>query len=157
AGQTDFNREWTNIAFHQNHALAYFGSRMSSSIGNNTWSRIRQINLFLDEVDQHGLPEEVRDKLKGQMYFWRAWQYFDLLRLYGGVPIVLTAQNPVATDGSDLEIPRSSSSETLEQILADLDQAMALLPGNWEGRSEEHTSELQSRENLVCRLLLEKK
>src|SRR5436309_4141664 len=30
---------------------------------------------------------------------------------------------------------------------------------NWlyEIRSEEHTSELQSRENLVCRLLLEKK
>src|SRR5436309_9187436 len=26
-----------------------------------------------------------------------------------------------------------------------------------ESRSEEHTSELQSRENLVCRLLLEKK
>src|SRR5690606_41885101 len=38
------------------------------------------------------------------------------------------------------------------------------LPGGWydgmpwpEIRSEEHTSELQSRENLVCRLLLEKK
>src|SRR5690606_39554561 len=29
--------------------------------------------------------------------------------------------------------------------------------GAWEWRSEEHTSELQSRENLVCRLLLEKK
>src|SRR2546427_4039511 len=27
----------------------------------------------------------------------------------------------------------------------------------WEGRSEEHTSELQSQSNLVCRLLLEKK
>src|SRR5690606_41706727 len=27
----------------------------------------------------------------------------------------------------------------------------------WRRRSEEHTSELQSRENLVCRLLLEKK
>src|SRR5690606_40531132 len=27
----------------------------------------------------------------------------------------------------------------------------------WTRRSEEHTSELQSRENLVCRLLLEKK
>src|SRR5690606_39603234 len=27
----------------------------------------------------------------------------------------------------------------------------------WPSRSEEHTSELQSRENLVCRLLLEKK
>src|SRR6266511_6438951 len=29
--------------------------------------------------------------------------------------------------------------------------------GRRDGRSEEHTSELQSRENLVCRLLLEKK
>src|SRR5436309_8697351 len=29
--------------------------------------------------------------------------------------------------------------------------------GGAQGRSEEHTSELQSRENLVCRLLLEKK
>src|SRR5690606_41402951 len=29
--------------------------------------------------------------------------------------------------------------------------------GDLAGRSEEHTSELQSRENLVCRLLLEKK
>src|SRR5207302_10576591 len=35
----------------------------------------------------------------------------------------------------------------------------AVTPYNltWLRRSEEHTSELQSRENLVCRLLLEKK
>src|SRR5436309_7687553 len=32
-----------------------------------------------------------------------------------------------------------------------------LLPRLRASRSEEHTSELQSRENLVCRLLLEKK
>src|SRR2546422_6860484 len=33
----------------------------------------------------------------------------------------------------------------------------AARPGMWEYRSEEHTSELQSRLHLVCRLLLEKK
>src|SRR6266511_5748549 len=33
----------------------------------------------------------------------------------------------------------------------------ALWGSCWPGRSEEHTSELQSRENRVCRLLLEKK
>src|SRR5450830_2055557 len=32
-----------------------------------------------------------------------------------------------------------------------------LAPAAWRGRSEEHTSELQSRFDLVCRLLLEKK
>src|SRR3989440_4758511 len=37
--------------------------------------------------------------------------------------------------------------------------AAAALPGDadWRWRSEEHTSELQSRSDLVCRLLLEKK
>src|SRR5690606_41730469 len=37
------------------------------------------------------------------------------------------------------------------------DGAAPLSVGDPGGRSEEHTSELQSRENLVCRLLLEKK
>src|SRR5436309_7914842 len=37
-----------------------------------------------------------------------------------------------------------------------IDHVLGLMrPSTW--RSEEHTSELQSRENLVCRLLLEKK
>src|SRR5690606_41106876 len=42
-----------------------------------------------------------------------------------------------------------------------IQQAYEVRPGNTQHvgrlRSEEHTSELQSRENLVCRLLLEKK
>src|SRR5207302_10552790 len=42
--------------------------------------------------------------------------------------------------------------------LADLEQRIAAHLGFGRAfRSEEHTSELQSRENLVCRLLLEKK
>src|SRR5690606_40574755 len=36
-------------------------------------------------------------------------------------------------------------------------RSLALVMDDHYGRSEEHTSELQSRENLVCRLLLEKK
>src|SRR5690606_41760285 len=38
-----------------------------------------------------------------------------------------------------------------------LDQRPLQVGGELQTRSEEHTSELQSRENLVCRLLLEKK
>src|SRR3989442_8320062 len=38
-----------------------------------------------------------------------------------------------------------------------LDQAHRKVPRSLRGRSEEHTSELQSRPHLVCRLLLEKK
>ena len=40
-------------------------------------------------------------------------------------------------------------------VSSEKDGSMAM--GRIHARSEEHTSELQSRRNLVCRLLLEKK
>src|SRR5688572_31145680 len=46
------------------------------------------------------------------------------------------------------------------QVLAKEIQRKILIPGDrqlLQNRSEEHTSELQSQSNLVCRLLLEKK
>src|SRR5690606_16990393 len=43
------------------------------------------------------------------------------------------------------------------EFLAESDSTLVVLSGDVPMRSEEHTSELQSRENLVCRLLLEKK
>src|SRR5690606_40397583 len=44
----------------------------------------------------------------------------------------------------------------LEDVLPTLTSPLAATD-EWKQRSEEHTSELQSREKLVCRLLLEKK
>src|SRR5690606_40093282 len=45
----------------------------------------------------------------------------------------------------------------LPQISNSINKAKGWFTKSMEKRSEEHTSELQSRENLVCRLLLEKK
>src|SRR5690606_40775005 len=56
--------------------------------------------------------------------------------------------------------PPGSSPDTLGRMVAEpLAQKLGqpIVVENKPGRSEEHTSELQSRENLVCRLLLEKK
>src|SRR3712207_8054135 len=55
--------------------------------------------------------------------------------------------------GADLEAQRAPRA----RLLGELDQPVdrRLLAGG--DRSEEHTSELQSRQYLVCRLLLEKK
>lgn len=134
AGQTDWNREWASISITQNHANQYFGQRMTASIANNVWTRLKQINVFIDQIEKHGLAKEVTDPLLGQMYFWRAWQYFELLKLYGGVPIVLAPQNPILIDGDKSnEIPRSTSAQTVDAIVADLDKAIELLPGKWTG------------------------
>src|SRR5690606_41601769 len=56
----------------------------------------------------------------------------------------------------DVQMPGMDGLKTTEAIRAwETEQSRAQTP--IVARSEEHTSELQSRENLVCRLLLEKK
>lgn len=114
------------------NCLNYIGSAMTAGINNNSYTRLRQINLFLDNIDQYGMADADKNPLKGQMYFWRAWQYFDLVRLYGGVPLVLTAQSSITDDIETTKIPRSSTSACIEQIIADLDMAKSLLPGKWD-------------------------
>src|SRR5699024_12217639 len=54
-------------------------------------------------------------------------------------------------DTSSLGIKRVSEEGTKRLVRSAIDYAIET------GRSEEHTSELQSRFDLVCRLLLEKK
>lgn len=131
-GQSAVNKPYAQVSFNQDHALEYFGDKMGTSLRNNTWTRMRQINVFLAEIDKHGLPEDTRRELKGQLYFWRAWQYFELVKLYGGVPLVLEPQNPIISGSDEIEIPRSSTADCIDQIVADLDQAIDMLPGKWE-------------------------
>src|SRR2546427_5777658 len=65
----------------------------------------------------------------------------------------------VTAGGADMtadRVPRDAElAEELEGPATDL--AADVEPGRTSARSEEHTSELQSQSNLVCRLLLEKK
>src|SRR5688572_7724154 len=130
-GETNWNKPWAQISYTNAHALPYFGTRMSTSLANNTWTRMKQINIFLTEVDKYGLPEDTKKALKGQLYFWRAYQYFDLVRLYGGVPLVLQPYDPITSSGTESQVPRSKTSECIEQIVADLDMAVSMLPGQW--------------------------
>lgn len=130
AGEVDLNKEYAGVDATQDHALRAIGEPSTTSYRNNVWTRIRKINLYLDQVDKFsGLEEDFKDQIKGQLYFWRGWQYFELVKLYGGVPLVLTAQDPVIAEGegSDIQVPRSKTSETFEQIVADLDMAHDLL------------------------------
>src|SRR5688572_32682311 len=50
-----------------------------------------------------------------------------------------------------------NNGNSLQQVAAGSTPTIAVVDGLGNPRSEEHTSELQSQSNLVCRLLLEKK
>src|SRR5690349_23085363 len=70
---------------------------------------------------------------------------------YGDLSVERRALAPLGVDLSE------SAGRTEEEIIAASEGAEVILCGGAPKRSEEHTSELQSRRDLVCRLLLEKK
>jgi hypothetical protein len=89
-----------------------------------SYTNIRTINMFLDNRDKFTaqLPEKDKQDYTGQMLVLRAWLYFDMVRVYGGVPLILHAQRA----DEKLATPRSKTSECIEQIIKDIDEAIAI-------------------------------
>src|SRR5690554_7654955 len=93
-----------------------------------------------------------------------AINYFGVTEFVEGlVPTLANSSAPRVVVVSSMASLQPNSAELVDALLAD-DEAKALeiggaleAQGPQTGRSEEHTSELQSRPHLVCRLLLEKK
>src|ERR1035437_9334946 len=56
----------------------------------NNYGKIRNINTFIRDVNAGSLAQGVKNRFNAQALFFRAFRYFDLVKLYGGVPLVLT-------------------------------------------------------------------
>jgi starch-binding outer membrane protein, SusD/RagB family len=123
----------TTQLLQASQADTYFGGVVQSKVENNPYTRIRYSNFLIEKINEgvaQVLTEDFKKTAKGQAYFLRAMQYFDLVRLYGGVPLVLNSQQVSAEDES-IKIPRSKTSEVVDQIVKDLDSAAVLLPMKW--------------------------
>lgn len=98
----------------------------------NIWNRayefIYKMNYFLRaaESEDSRLEKETADRLKGEVYFLRAWAYYNLIQRYAGVPIIKV---PHSIGGEeDFSVERSNFDDCVDFILEDLDKADALLP-----------------------------
>src|SRR6185312_9881968 len=96
---------------------------------NSSWAYIRKINILLSDIDNYGLTPDITTPIKAQAYFLRAWTYFQLVKVYGGVPYITRAQNWV-TDS--LALPRNTTTQCVDSMLADLAHC-SVLPGTWSG------------------------
>ncbi len=114
-------------------ADTYYGGTLTSGTANTPYTRIRFANFLIEKIDADGaktLTQSFRNTAKGQAYFFRALQYFYLVRTYGGVPLVLNVQYASSTD-TTIRTPRSTASQCFAQIAKDFDSAAALLPAVW--------------------------
>jgi hypothetical protein len=98
----------------------------SIGLGIDRWhyGTIRKINRFLENVDicpSDKLTDAAKNDYKAQMLVLRAYLYFDMVRVYGGVPLTLSTLSP----GDDLKLPREKTSVCIDAIIKDLDEAIA--------------------------------
>ncbi|MCR4584012.1 MAG: RagB/SusD family nutrient uptake outer membrane protein [Prevotella sp.] len=98
------------------------------------WGNIRNANDIIQHVENsEQLTQDEKNKLLGQAYFFRAFRYWTLVKLYGGVPIIDHPQDPIIGDGdgSDKIVPRSPAKECIAFICKDLQKAADMLPKQW--------------------------
>ena len=92
----------------------------------NMYSAIRQANVAIANLPEATFEDQsLKDKLMGEAHFLRAYYYHQLLRFYGGVPII---DSPYNLD-DDLSIARSTFAQTVDFIVAELDKSASLLTG----------------------------
>ena len=94
-----------------------------NNIQNSVWGRIRNVNDVIRGISNGTLPKEEKDQLLGQAYFWRAWCYYQMVKFYGGIPIVKEPLDPIEGPGT----PRSSAAECFQFMFDDLDNAATML------------------------------
>ena len=98
----------------------------------NMYNAILKANIVLDKVDGVNDPlltEERRTQMKGEALFLRAYHYYNLVNMFGGVPLILAPTS--STEAGDVNVPRSTAEEVFEQILIDLDMSVSLLPDTY--------------------------
>jgi len=95
------------------------------------YSRIRQANIFLKNTASYDgdNPDKV-NRMRGEVHFLRAYFYHNLMRTYGGVPLITKVYG---LKDQDTSIPRNSFKETVDFIVQDADSAAALLPLQYDG------------------------
>lgn len=115
------------------------------------YSNIQNLNNIISKIDDVPLTagqETLRDQIKGQAYFIRAFEYATLMMLHGGV--VLTSE-PFELGQDYLTITRSTIAETKDFILADIASAIQFLP---EGTIEQGRATRAAAAALKSRVLL---
>jgi hypothetical protein len=85
---------------------------------------INRANLVIGRGSGVAMDESLKKRYFAEARFLRALTYYNLVRMYGGVPIPETFTNGL--DG--LNIPRKTVNETYDYIIADLEYAEQNLP-----------------------------
>jgi hypothetical protein len=92
----------------------------------SAYAAINRANAVIERVPAIQMDTTLRKRIVGEAKFLRALNYFNLVRLFGGVPIF--TQETTSIDS--LQVPRATTADVYALIVKDLLDAMAVLPSS---------------------------
>ncbi|MDD3322734.1 MAG: RagB/SusD family nutrient uptake outer membrane protein [Paludibacter sp.] len=95
-----------------------------------TYQSVRYINIAFDEMKTSKLTGDARKNILGQLFFFRAFQHWKMVELYGGVPYMKDVVDYTSSDAIT-NAPRNTTSECIALLKEDLDSAINNLPAVW--------------------------
>ncbi len=121
-----FNDTESDIAFNVNNVVSNgtYQTSETSWVWNDAYVYIRRSNNILEKIEKSTIQDQI-EATKGEALFFRAYNYWRLYRLFGGVPKITRVLD---LDSPELFAPRASQNEIAELMISDLESAAALLP-----------------------------
>lgn len=95
------------------------------------YANIRSTNEIIEILEEASFDEDDVAQRLGEVRFLRAHLYFDLVKRYGGVPLITYAQDKDASY-DELFVERNSEKEIYDFIRTELDTAAMLLPDTYD-------------------------
>lgn len=92
----------------------------------NPYTKIATCNNIVSKITASTADENKKARWIAEARFFRAYHYFDLVRKYGDVPLILSVFT--STSDPDIKMPRTSREEVIKQCYEDLDYAYQNLP-----------------------------
>ncbi len=126
--QHAWHHEWfTNLVF---------GNLTSSNLRMKeywAYDLLRDCNTFLKNIADGGVSENFKKTKSAEVRIIRAYTYFELVKRYGGVPLITEPQT-LDGDFQDLFVPRNSEQEVYDFIAGEIDEVAEVLPKNTKNR-----------------------
>lgn len=133
ANGTGYLANWTDEG---SYSLGTSSPGLNANTYDNIYAGIRNVNSFLQNVvTVPGIDAATLQQYVAEAKFIRAYDYFELVKFYGGVPLLTAPQDkPVA-------LARNKEVEVWNQIRSDLDSAAEFLPETSEyGRANKYVA-----------------
>ena len=116
----------SNVMYAAEGGQAHDTRTTTLNIWNRAYEWIYRMNYLLNYINENGteMDDESRDRLVGEVYFLRAWAYYNLIQRYAGVPIITKTYGL----GDEYNAKRDNFDDCVDFILTDLESAEKLLP-----------------------------